>query len=277
MLKRFSSLLVLVIALTTLHSASFAQAKKKPAAAKADTVAPKPFPDTVAFQRGEGDPRMTEIWSPVPRAVAPAKVVGDAPSDAIVLFNGQDLSAWEGKDGGEAKWKVADGVLTIEAGAGEIRTKQAFGDCQLHIEWRISPDVKGVSQERGNSGIFLMSHYELQVLDSHEPARTYVNGMAGSIYKQHIPLVNASRSPGEWQSYDVIFTAPRFNADGRAMIPGTMTLFYNGVLVQNHVNIMGNTNYKGFQTYTTHADKLPLSLQDHGNPTSFRNIWIRPI
>ncbi len=160
--------------------------------------------------------------------------------------------------------------------SGSIQTKQSFGDCQLHIEWRTPEIVEGKGQGRGNSGIFLMGKYEIQVLDSYNNL-TYPNGQAGSIYKQHIPLVNASRAPGEWQSYDIIFTAPVFIDDGGVRKPARVTVFQNGVLIQNHVKILGETVFIGAPGYEPHAEKLPLSLQDHNNPVSYRNIWIREL
>lgn len=224
----------------------------------------------------------TEVWEPVPRSVTPGKSCGDAPSDAIVLFNGKSLSSWvKEKDGSAPGWKLdKDGAMTVVKGSGNIKTKEAFGDCQLHIEWREPAAIAGSSQTRGNSGIFFMGQYELQVLDSYNNP-TYVNGQAGSIYKQHIPLVNASRKPGEWQYYDVIFTAPRFFADGKVQSPARITVLHNGVLVQNNVEIKGHTVWIGKPEYTKHGDKEPIVLQDHGldggNPMSYRNIWIREL
>jgi hypothetical protein len=165
--------------------------------------------------------------------------------------------------------------MTVQKGAGDIRTKQAFGDCQLHIEWRAPVEVIGDSQGRGNSGIFLQSTYEVQVLDSYNN-RTYSNGQAASIYKQHMPLVNACRPPGEWQTYDIIYEAPIFHDDGTLARPAFITVIHNGVLVQNHVMLKGHTPYIGLPKYTAHG-KLPIRLQDHGNPVSFRNIWIREL
>jgi hypothetical protein len=223
------------------------------------------------------DPKTTEVWTPEPPKVTPGKTVSEAPSDAIILFNGSSASAWQQKkDGSEAKWTVTDNTLTVKAGAGDIQTKQKFGDCQLHIEWRAPAEVKGEGQGRGNSGIFLMGRYELQVLDSYE-SKTYANGQAASIYKQHIPLVNACRAPGEWQTYDIIFTAPRFGENGRMIEPARITVLHNGVLVQNNVTIWGGTQYIGSPYYEKHDAKEPIILQDHGNPVSYRNIWIREL
>ncbi len=224
----------------------------------------------VAATGQQGDPRATEVWSPVPPVVRPGES-GAAPSDAIVLFDGTDLAEWR-----EPLWKVEEGAVTVAAKTGSLVTKRAFGDVQLHIEWRTPALVEGEGQGRGNSGIFLMERYEVQVLDSYENA-TYVNGQAGSIYKQHSPLVNASRAPGEWQSYEIIFMAPRFRPDGNLERAATFTVLHNGVLIQNHVEVKGTTTYIGEPNYTTHAAKAPLALQDHGNPVSYRNIWVREL
>lgn len=225
----------------------------------------------------QGEPKLTEIWEPEPRIVTPGKTAADAPSDAIVLFDGKNADAWEARNGsGPVKWKVENGIMTVAAGGGDIKTKQGFGDCQLHIEWRTPAEVKGESQGRGNSGIFLMGKYELQVLDNYNN-RTYSNGQAGGIYKQLPPLVNACRPPGEWQTYDVIFTAPVFYEDGSVKSQARITVFHNGVLVQNDKALWGSTQYIGIATYDKHAAKEPIILQDHGNPVSYRNIWIRPL
>jgi hypothetical protein len=231
---------------------------------------PMPIP------RQGGDPKLSEIWEPQVPVITPGKTAQDAPSDAIVLFDGKDASAWKGTDGGPVKWTVADGALTVKAGTGVITSRQGFGDCQLHIEWRTPAEVKGDGQGRGNSGIFLMGKYELQVLDNYNN-RTYSNGQAGAFYKQWIPLVNVCRPPGEWQTYDVIFTAPRFFPDGRLQTPARATVLHNGVLVQNNVSLWGGTEYIGAPEYKPHGDKEPLVLQDHGNPVSYRNIWIRQL
>lgn len=223
----------------------------------------------------------TELWEPVPTMVTPAKTMGGPPSDALVLFNGKDTRHWEKESGGAPGWKIAkDGALTVVKGLGNLATKEAFGDCQLHIEWREPAAIAGASQTRGNSGIFFMGRYELQVLDSYNNP-TYVNGQAGSIYKQYIPLVNASKKPGEWQTYEVIFTAPKFYSDGKVQSPARITVLHNGILVQNNVEIKGHTEWIGEPKYLAHADKEPLVLQDHGkdggNPVSYRNIWIREL
>lgn len=220
-------------------------------------------------------PEDTEVWEPEPKVVTPGQ--GDAPpSDAVVLFDGTDLSGWTGMSGEPAGWRVEDGAMTVVAGTGSIHTVQGFGDVQLHIEWRTPAVVEGEGQGRGNSGIYFMERYELQVLDSYQN-RTYSNGQAGAIYKQHIPMVNASRKPGEWQSYDVVFNAPRFGSDGSLIAPAYVTAFHNGVLILNHVELAGPTEYIGEPPYEAHEEKLPLMLQDHGNPVSYRNIWIREL
>jgi hypothetical protein len=211
-----------------------------------------------------------------PPVVTPGATPGAPPSDAIVLFDGKDLSNWVSeKDGGKpAPWKVADGIVTVAPGSGGIRTKDGFGSAQLHIEFATPAEVKGDGQGRGNSGVFFMSNYEVQVLDSYEN-KTYFHGQASAIYKQHAPLVNASRKPGEWQYYDIIFTAPVFDADGKLLKRAWFTVFHNGVLTQNHVECMGVTSHDKPPYYEAHAVRMPLSLQDHGNPMRFRNIWIR--
>ncbi len=226
-------------------------------------------------QPEEIDPKLTEVWEPEPVVVTPGDGTA-APSDAIVLFNGTDLSKWQHEKGGAPKWRVEDGCFTVVKKTGSLVTKQAFGDIQLHIEWRTPAEVVGESQGRGNSGILLQSRYELQVLDSYNN-QTYSNGQAGSIYKQHIPLVNVCRKPGEWQTYDIIFIAPRFNDDGSLLSPGRITVLQNGVLVQNNVEIKGTVAFRGQPEYSKHNPKEPLLLQDHGNPVSFRNIWVREL
>lgn len=231
---------------------------------------------TVGAQEKITDPKATEKWSPVPVVVTPGEQ-NAPPSDAIVLLGeGEDLSMWESADGGDVKWDINDGVLTVKKKTGAIVTRNYFGDCQLHVEWRSPAQVKGDGQGRGNSGVFLMTKYEVQVLDSYNN-RTYSNGQAASIYKQHIPLVNACRPPGEWQTYDIIWKAPVFCEDGEVKEPAFITVIHNGVLVQNHVEIKGTTDFIGIQTYKPHAERLPILLQDHNNPVSYRNIWIREL
>ncbi len=200
---------------------------------------------------------------------------GPPPSDATVLFDGKDLSKWRMEKGEDAKWKLEDGAMIVN-GTGNIYTKDEFGDCQLHVEWATPSEVKGEGQGRGNSGIFLQNRYEVQVLDSYEN-KTYFHGQAGAVYKQHAPLVNACRKPGEWQTYDIIFRAPKFADDGKVAEPGRVTVLHNGVLVQDHAEIYGETGPVGKPTYTKHPSKQPIRLQDHGNPVRYRNIWIRPL
>ncbi|HVA47014.1 MAG TPA: DUF1080 domain-containing protein [Pirellulales bacterium] len=208
------------------------------------------------------------IW-PEPKAVTPGEN-GAPPSDALVLFDGHDLSQWQGGE----KWLIEKGVATAKGGT--ITSKQAFGSCQLHVEWAAPAEVKGTGQGRGNSGIYLQSHYEVQVLDSYDN-QTYFDGQAGSIYKQWPPLVNACRKPGEWQSYDILFDAPKFDATGKLLRPGYVTVLHNGVVVQNHSELLGTTAWDRAPAYEPHPEKLPLQIQDHGNPVRFRNIWIREL
>lgn len=213
---------------------------------------------------------------PKPPVVTPGAENYMPPSDAIVLFDGTGLSAWQSsKDGGDAKWKIENGYMEVASKAGDIKTRQAFGSCQLHIEWAAPEVVVGDSQGRGNSGIFLMDTYEVQVLDSYENP-TYADGQASAIYGQSPPLVNASRKPGQWQTYDIVFHAPVFK-EGVVEKPATVTVLHNGVLTQDHWLIEGTTFHKERASYQPHAEKLPLHLQDHGNPTRYRNIWIRPL
>ncbi|WP_394353945.1 3-keto-disaccharide hydrolase [Adhaeribacter swui] len=233
-------------------------------------------------------PEMTEFWEPEVKVVTPGAGTGiAAPSDAIILFDGKDLSQWVSvKDpSAPAGWTVNKGVFTVKKGTGNIQTKQSFLDYQLHIEWQIPANITGKSQGRGNSGVFLSSigggdaGYELQVLDSYNN-RTYANGQAGSIYKQFRPLVNSMRKPGEWNVYDVVFTAPRFKEDGTLFSPARVTVFHNGVLIQNNTQIKGPTQYIGIPDYNQPHGKGPIKLQDHGDPSepiSFRNIWIREL
>lgn len=205
---------------------------------------------------------------PRPPVVTPASAPGGAPSDAIVLFDGKDLSHWT-----PAKWKVENGYMEVVPHAGDIATKEKFGDVQLHIEWATPAEVKGNSQGRGNSGVFLQSRYEVQVLDSFENP-TYADGQAAAIYGQWPPLVNASRKPGQWQTYDIIFEAPRFDGE-KLLKPAYITVFHNGVLVQNHREVMGPTQHRQLAKYVPQPAEDSLKLQDHGNPVRYRNIWIR--
>lgn len=221
-------------------------------------------------------PALTEVWTPVPPVVTVAP--SGVPSDAIVLFDGKDLNAWTSMKtpGAPAPWTIEGDAMVVSPKSGNIRTRATFGDLQLHLEFRTPAEVKGKSQGRGNSGIFFMGIYELQVLDSHENP-TYVNGQAASIYKQHAPLANASRQPGEWQTYDVIWTAPHFSPQGELISPARMTVFHNGVLVQNNAELKGGTVFRGPPSYKAHAAKLPLELQDHNDLIAFRNIWVREL
>ena len=218
---------------------------------------------------------------PVPPVITPGtastpEAPGKPPSDAIVLFDGKDLSQWESNKGGPAQWKSVDGVLVIAPGTGDIHTKQSFGDCQLHVEWAEPDPPHDKDQGRGNSGVYLMSKYELQILDSFQN-KTYADGQAGAVYAQFPPLVNACRRPGEWQAYDIIWHGPRFAADGKLLRPARITVLQNGVLVQDNAELTGPTYYMHRPPYVPHAEKLPLLLQDHDQPVSFRNIWIREL
>ena len=228
-------------------------------------------------------PEDTEVWTPVPKIITPGRTNADAPSDAIILFDGKNIDAWvSAKDSSPAKWTVANGILTVNKAVGDIRTKRTFTNFQIHLEWRIPPGVTGTDQARGNSGLYLAwtpeTGYELQILDSYEN-KTYVNGQAASMYKQYPPLVNAMRKPGEWQTYDVVWTAPTFNDDGSVKTPGLVTAFHNGVLVQNHVALKGGTVYIGQPAYHAHGP-ASIMLQAHGDPSppiSFQNIWVREL
>jgi hypothetical protein len=195
---------------------------------------------------------------------------GGPPSDAVVLFDGKDLSQWTGVE----QWTVKDGYLV--AGPGTAQSKAVFGDCQLHIEWASDSEVKGSGQGRSNSGVFLMGKYEVQVLDSYDN-KTYFDGQCGAIYKQHPPLVNACRKPGEWQTYDILWTAPKFDAEGKLLSPAYITVLHNGVLIQNHFELQGDTPFNRPPSYQPHPDKGPITLQYHGNPVRFRNVWVREI
>lgn len=205
---------------------------------------------------------------PEPAIVTPGEQNSQAPADAIVLFDGKDLSQWKNADG----WSVVDGNMVV--GKGNVTCKPTFGDCQVHIEWSSPTPAKGSGQNRGNSGLYLMGIYEMQILNSYEN-KTYFDGQASSIYKQTPPLVNAMRKPGEWNTYDVIWTRPRFNKDGSVKTPAYITALHNGILTLNHFELQGNTPYNHAAYYTAHEDKLPIRLQDHGSPVRYRNIWVR--
>jgi hypothetical protein len=229
-------------------------------------------------QTNKKTPESTEVWEPAVRVITPGEKPTDAPSDAIILFDGKNLDQWvSAKDGSAAKWNVKDGAVAVQPGSGDIKTKQEFGDFQLHIEWRTPAEVdpKATGQGRGNSGIFLHERYEVQVLDNYNNV-TYSNGQAGSIYKQSIPLVNACKKPGEWQYYDIIFTAPRFNKEGRIIVQGYVTVMHNGAIVQNHTMLLGPTEYIGLPVNKPY-EKGGIRLQDHGNTGAFRNIWVREL
>lgn len=228
----------------------------------------------VANLFSQKEPKATEVWSPEARVVTPANN-NAPPSDAIVLFDGKNLEEWTTMGDAKAEWKVADDCMTVEKGKGNIKTKREFGDIQLHIEWRAPAIVEENGQDRGNSGVFFQQRYEVQVLDNYKN-KTYSNGQAGSVYKQHIPLVNACKKPGEWQSYDIIYMAPKFNKDGIKVSSGYITVLHNGVLVQNHVEVKGTTVNVGQPKNIAHG-KAPIMLQDHSNPVSYRNIWVREL
>ena len=240
-----------------------------------------------APQGAKPQPQDTEVWEPVPKIVAPGASSSTAPpADAIVLFGGSNLDQWVStRDKSPAGWTVADGVVTVNKKAGNIETKRRFKNYQLHLEYRIPPNITGTGQGRGNSGLFLASTpggddagYELQILDSYEN-KTYVNGQAGAVYKQAPPLANACRKPGEWQTYDVVWTAPTFNADGSVKSPAAVTALHNGVLIQNHFQLQGETLYIGKPYYKAY-DGAPIKLQSHGDPSepiSFRKIWVREL
>jgi len=257
---------------------SDARAQAEAAAAKPEAAAAKP-------EAAAAKPEDTEQWEPVPLNVAPGANAGEAPADAIVLFDGRNLDEWVmTNDRSPARWRVENGTLVVDKSVGNIETKRLFKNYQLHLEWRIPSDVAGEGQGRGNSGLFLASTgandqgYEIQILDSWKN-KTYVNGQAASVYKQSPPLVNASRKPGEWQTYDVVWTAPVFRADGMVETPASVTLFHNGVLVQNHFRLQGETLYIGKPVYRKY-DRAAIKLQSHHDPSapiSFRNIWVREL
>jgi hypothetical protein len=246
------------------------------ALAQTPPAAPTPPPDPEGIKQHDLDREQPVLVTP--GSGTPPAVPAGAPSDAIVLFDGKDLKAWktQGKDA-PAGWKVENGYMEVVKGKGAIETLQAFGDVQLHIEWMAPTPPVGDSQDRGNSGVFFGgSRYEVQVLDSYQN-KTYPDGQAGAVYGQFPPLVNASRPPGEWQVYDIVFEMPRFSASGAVEKPGRVTVFHNGVLVQHARELIGPTTNKVRTPYSSHPEALPLSLQDHGNPMRFRNIWVRKL
>ena len=222
------------------------------------------------------DPEETEVWEPVPEKITPGEG-SRPPSDAVVLFRGAgDLSKWMHSGGEPVQWTGGEGQMTVTPGTGEILTRRSFGSVQLHLEWRAPSPAEGSGQDRGNSGVFLHDRYEVQVLDSYNN-RTYVNGMAGSIYKQSVPMVNAARPPGEWQSYDIVFIAPEFRDDGSLKSPARMTVFWNGILVHHDFELKGPTVNRGIPEYEAYDATGPISLQDHDHPVSYRNIWLREL
>ncbi len=233
---------------------------------------------------GEPDPRWNEHdrSRPQPPVVAPAtpstqEQVGQAPSDAVVLFDGKDLSRWASMDGSPTKWIVRDGYMECVKGSGYVRTLQNFGDAQVHVEWATPVPASGEGQGRGNSGVFFgLDRYEVQVLDSFGNT-TYADGSAGAVYGQYPPLVNASRKPGEWQTYDIVYTAPRFDPDGKLRSKARLTVFHTGVLIQNNVELTGPTSWLERAPYAPHPEKQPLALQDHHDVVRFRNVWVREV
>jgi hypothetical protein len=236
------------------------------------------------YSTGQTAKQEVEKWKvhdperPMPPVVdpGPAGEPVPAPSDAIILFDGKDLSQWIDGKGQQARWKIEKGYMEVVAKTGAILTKQNFGDCQLHVEWASPVVIKGESQGRGNSGVFLMNIYEVQILDCYNN-KTYADGMTASLYAQYPPLVNACRPPGEWQTYDIIFRRPRFDGKGQLVSPAWFTVFHNNILVHNNAELIGPTTHKARPPYKAHPDRLPISLQDHGNPVRFRNIWIRDL
>ncbi len=265
---------ILVVAVLAVAAGAMAQqAKKKPGGAEAIGY------DDTPFLPG-GKWRVHDIRRPHPRVTAPGAQPGAPPSDAMVLFDGKDLSKWLGRAGreqdgaaAEAGWKVENGYLEVTPGKGHLMTKEKFGDCQLHVEWAAPAEVRSSSQGRGNSGVLLMSRYEIQVLDSWQNV-TYADGQAASIYGQYPPLVNASRQPGEWQSYDIVFEAPRFEGD-KLLKPAYLTVFHNGVLMHHRMEVVGPMAHRILRPYAPHAPEEPLGLQGHGDRVRYRNIWIR--
>lgn len=225
-------------------------------------------------QWGVHDKERPEPWIISPPTASTQAQPGTVPSDATVLFDGTDLSQWQGGNG-DAQWTVKDGYMEVN-GTGSIRTRESFGSCQLHVEFATPTEVKSKSQGRGNSGVMIMGLYEIQVLDSFDN-RSYSDGQAGSIYGQYPPLVNASRAPGQWQVFDIVFEAPEFDKEGELVKPAYITVFHNGIVVHNRATSLGQVAHKDPPQWKPHAEKLPLTLQDHGNPVRFRNVWIRPL
>lgn len=215
---------------------------------------------------------------PKPPVVTPGPIAGPtpAPSDAIILFDGRDLHEWRRENGTAAQWKVVDGAIEVVGGTGSIVSARAFGDVQLHLEWATKAGASGKGQNRSNSGVYLMGRYEVQILDSHEN-ETYADGQAAALYGQQPPMVNASRPAGEWQSYDIVFRRPHFDASGAVVRPARITVFHNGVLVHDAVPFTGATTHQQAARYQAHEDRRPITLQDHGDPVRFRNIWVREL
>jgi len=242
------------------------------------TKAPTGYTDTPSLPGSKW--RVHDDARPRPSVITPGafstqETPGKPPSDAVVLFDGTSLAAWRTERGEQAKWKVENGYMEVLPGGGDIFTRGEFGDSQLHIEWSAPSPPKGDSQERGNSGVFLLGLYEVQVLDCFNNL-TYADGQASAIYGQSPPLVNACRQPGEWQQYDIVYSGPRFK-NGKIEVPGFVTVFHNGIVVQNHTQILGATQYRALPKLVVHGPKGPLRLQEHGDPVRFRNIWIRPL
>ena len=250
---------------------SIAVAQDAPSASKLGNISDAPSEGWHVHDRTRPQPPVI-----TPPTASTQEQPGQPPSDATVLFDGKALDAWVGKDGkSPATWKVENGYFEVVPKAGQIATRESFGDCQLHAEFRMPDPPKGKDQDRGNSGIFLMGRYEAQVLDNYQ-AETYADGMVGSVYGQYPPQVNAARKPGEWQTYDIVFHAPRFNDDGTVARPARQTTFLNGVLVQDAVELKGPTTHMALPKYGKHG-KAPITIQDHGHPVRFRNFWVRPI
>lgn len=271
-----------------LTGSTFAEdAKPKAKAEKAEAKAPaqpgavkqQGYSDTPIIpgtQWHVHDPARPQAPVVTPGNATRGETVGTAPSDAIVLFDGKDLSQWSTDKGSEAPWKVENGYFEVVPKTGYIRTRQEFSDFQLHIEFQAPAEVKGDGQGRGNSGIFLVGEIEVQVLDSYNNPASYADGHAGSVYGQYPPLVNASLPPGQWQTYDILFTAPKFDGD-KLVKPAYVTVLHNGVVVQNHTEVQGKTAHKALAKYFPSMAKGPIKLQDHGNPVRYRNIWVRPL
>ncbi|XLS28965.1 DUF1080 domain-containing protein [Flavobacteriaceae bacterium M23B6Z8] len=268
-MKKIIILCCLLVISTSCHQAQTNQEKQANPEASLPNQTPEKEPTK---------PEETEVWEPVPEKVTIDK--NGAPSDAIILFDGTDLDAWESvkEEGAAAPWIINDDEsMTVKNGSGDIRTKENFGSIQLHLEWRNPETPKADGQNRGNSGVFLQELYEVQILDTYNN-QTYVNGQAGAIYKQYPPLVNAGKPSGEWQVYDIIFHAPEFDETGKKIKSGTLTVLHNGILIQDHVEILGSTEYIGWPKNDAHGD-APIKLQDHNDNSgvSFRNIWLRKL